>query len=77
MWNRISLFVTLHESFQAKFEGPTIRLLRNSLKGYYAEDDSNIYYDRVIPMVNSSGLGKSKLVYELGRQVFERNHHNS
>src|SRR5260221_319322 len=57
--------------------GPSHSKPWSLLQGYDAKDDSNVYYDRVIPMVNSSGLGKSKLVYELGRQVFEHNHHNS
>src|SRR5258708_12373854 len=48
-----------------------VQQLCNSFKGLYVNYNSWVHYGCTIPIVNSSGLGKSKLIYELGKQVFK------
>ena len=60
----------LHAKFQGEYKGTAVKELRDSLNHLHANYDGSVHYGRIVPIVNSSGLGKSKLVFELGKQVF-------
>ena len=70
MSNRIERLNNLHVKFQVEYRGTAVQELRDSLNRLDANYDGSVHYGRIIPIVNSSGLGKSKLVFELGKQVF-------
>ena len=67
--NRSAEFNELHQKFQAEFKGTAIDEFRDAFQGQYVNYSTEEHYGRIISIVNSSGLGKSKLVYELGKEV--------
>ena len=57
-------------SFQAKYQGDAVTVFLKSLKSVYEENYNSVaHYGRTIPILQSSGTGKSRLVKEIGNTV--------
>ncbi|KAN0060538.1 hypothetical protein ACQY0O_006988 [Thecaphora frezii] len=59
-------YATYAYSFASDLHGDVVQRFNDDLLSYYeAEFDPDVYYGRVIPIVQSSGTGKSRMVHEM------------
>ncbi|KZS99750.1 uncharacterized protein LAESUDRAFT_732907 [Laetiporus sulphureus 93-53] len=59
----------LDEAFHVKFRGRFDELFVEALDIYAKIYDNDIYYGRMIPFVQASGTGKTRLAWELGHRM--------
>ncbi|KAN0064273.1 hypothetical protein ACQY0O_002404 [Thecaphora frezii] len=56
---------TYARSFDSHLHGDVVQRFNDTLSDYEAKFDPDVYYGRIIPIVQSSGTGKSRLVHEM------------
>ncbi len=59
----------LHAMFNQEYKGSTVKDFCDTLKEYNRFYDRNQHFGRFISIVQSSGTGKSRLVWELRHKV--------
>lgn len=66
-----SVLRLLHEQWNSEYRGPAITALRDQIEAYESLDGSvwdNRYYAKIIPVIQSSGMGKSRLIDQLSKE---------
>ncbi|KAN0064262.1 hypothetical protein ACQY0O_003429 [Thecaphora frezii] len=58
-------YATYAHSFASDLHGDVVQRFNDALSDYEAEFDPKAYFGRVIPIVQSSGTGKSRMVHEM------------
>ncbi|KAN0065007.1 hypothetical protein ACQY0O_001457 [Thecaphora frezii] len=58
-------YATYARSFNSDLHGDVVQRFNDTLSKYEAKFDPKKYYGRIIPIVQSSGTGKSRLVHEM------------
>ncbi|KAN0064722.1 hypothetical protein ACQY0O_001775 [Thecaphora frezii] len=58
-------YATYAYSFASDLHGDVVQRFNDALSDYEAEFDPKAYFGRVIPIVQSSGTGKSRMVHEM------------
>ncbi|KAN0062303.1 hypothetical protein ACQY0O_005183 [Thecaphora frezii] len=58
-------YATYARSFNSDLHGDVVQRFNDTLSDYEAKFDPKKYYGRIIPIVQSSGTGKSRLVHEM------------
>ena len=59
----------LHAMFTRKYKGDFHKLLVGALDDYQKIYDRQKHFGRIIPIIQSSGTGKSRLVREMAYEV--------
>ncbi|KAN0063825.1 hypothetical protein ACQY0O_003878 [Thecaphora frezii] len=58
-------YASYARSFDSDLHGDVVQRFSNTLSDYEAKFDRGFYFARIIPIVQSSGTGKSRLVHEM------------
>jgi hypothetical protein len=61
----------LHNHWNGKYHGLSVSALKERLAGFEAQaaQDCNRYYSKSFPLIQSSGVGKSRLAWELSKEM--------
>lgn len=66
--------VILSRAFSAPFQGDALSWLESGFAVYEDVYEAEKYYGKTVPIVQSSGMGKSRLMAELAQHVGTSNH---